>query len=88
MKNVVCSWEKKFDQINQSLGHWNYSSVSLLSDTNINSARVALFLSRFFSSDGIIVDATSNLPFVCRKLLQQDLTFYQQVNQNYYSTKF
>ena len=39
---------------------------------------LALFRSHFFSSDGMIVDATSNSPLACGKLLLQDLACYQQ----------
>ena len=34
----------------------------------------------------MIVDTTSNPPLVCGKLLKQDLTYNQEVRQNYNST--
>ena len=40
MKNVDCSWEKIFGQINRSIRHYNYPNSVLLSDTNIGTMGV------------------------------------------------
>ena len=40
MKNLGCSREKDFVRINQSIRHWDYPNLSLLSYMNISSMGV------------------------------------------------
>lgn len=61
---------EEFFRINRSIKPWNYRNLSLLSETNIIVwGELALVISCFVGSDGMIVNGSSNLPPVYAKLL-------------------